>query len=177
MNYMKKDTNKNRCLIIAGVSLQYSRTSYIRRLAINDITVVTWPKRNVPAKCVRFRLLAFVTFVSVAIKSFAKSQLIFVETSLTRNQYSFKSKAYASSARNFFFKIIPVQNFVNTVADTHYTMINCRRPTSSSSYLFIYQETSYHKKKLQLPQGLSAKHRNKQFLQNQHTNLLSQSDT
>ena len=33
-----------------------------------------------------------------------------------------------------------------------------------SSYLFIYQVTSYHKKKLQLPLGISPKHRNKQFL-------------
>ena len=47
---------------------------------------------------------------------------------------------------------------------------------SSSSYLFIYQVTSYHKKILQLPLGLSAKHRNMQFLQNQLTNLQSQSD-
>ena len=37
--------------------------------------------------------------------------------------------------------------------------------SSSSSYLFIYQVTSYHKKKkLQLPLGLSPKHRNMQFL-------------
>ena len=36
--------------------------------------------------------------------------------------------------------------------------------SSSSSYLFIYQVTSYHKKKLQLPLGISPKHRNKQFL-------------
>ena len=38
--------------------------------------------------------------------------------------------------------------------------------SSSSSYLFIYQVTSYHKKKkkLQLPLGLSPKHRNIQFL-------------
>ena len=38
------------------------------------------------------------------------------------------------------------------------------QPSSSSSYLFIYQVTSYHKKKLQLPLGLSLKHRNMQFL-------------
>ena len=36
--------------------------------------------------------------------------------------------------------------------------------SSSSSYLFIYQVTSYHKKKLQLPLGISPKHRNMQFL-------------
>ena len=36
--------------------------------------------------------------------------------------------------------------------------------SSLSSYLFIYQVTSYHKKKLQLPVGLSPKHRNMQFL-------------
>ena len=36
--------------------------------------------------------------------------------------------------------------------------------SSSSSYLFIYQVTSYYKKKLQLPLGLSPKHRNMQFL-------------
>ena len=35
--------------------------------------------------------------------------------------------------------------------------------SSSSLYLFIYQVTSYHKKKLQLPLGLSPKHRNMQF--------------
>ena len=50
------------------------------------------------------------------------------------------------------------------------------RQNQSSSYLFIYQVTSYHTKKLQLPLGLLAKHRYMQFLQNQHTNLQSQSD-
>ena len=36
--------------------------------------------------------------------------------------------------------------------------------SSSSSYLFIYKVTSYHRKKLQLPLGLSPKHQNMQFL-------------
>ena len=58
-------------------------------------------------------------------------------------------------------------------------VLECIGPNNklkSSSYLFIYQVTSYHKKKLQLPLGLSPKHRNMQFLENQHTNLQSQSD-
>ena len=53
------------------------------------------------------------------------------------------------------------------VVTTTYDNINKMLYTllsSSSSYLFIYQVTSYHKKKLQLPLGISPKHRNKQFL-------------
>ena len=42
-------------------------------------------------------------------------------------------------------------------------------------YLFT-KRRHMTRKNLQLPLGLSAKHRNMQFLQNQHTNLQSQSD-